>query len=186
MPKNRSATANTTWYVIIGLLSVAVGCVLAVLVYLLAAPPPPPKKIVPTSTRLAFVLPTPTTLGAVAPPPIPNIKFEAQEPIQGFANCHSYGLNGKIVSSRGQPLAQVQVVVWEDDRGALLALDTSAADGAYRISINSPPTGQNVQVQLYRADRPVSEPLLLKIYVDCENGFQIYQVNWQELPSGQN
>jgi hypothetical protein len=167
------------WLIVIGLLSVAVGCVTAVLLFLLltfpASTPPRPTTASPNQPALP-----PTTDEPAAATPVPVVQFEAQQPITGYAHCENYGVYGTISTRQGQPLSLMQVTVWQHPDGGLLAIDSTDAAGQYRIELPGKPAESNVRVQLYRRDRPVSEPLLIKIYFDCQNGYQIYQVNWQQ------
>jgi len=78
------------------------------------------------------------------------------------------------------PLAGVQVVVW-DDMSGLVALDTTGPDGAYRLAIKGKAAVRNLWVQIYENDLPVSEPVFMQTQIDCEHGFQMYQVNWRQL-----
>lgn len=174
---------NRLWFGIIGLLSIAVLGVMAVLAYLLFTLPVSTVMASPTRARPGLSLPTaplPATTPGLRRPL--QVSFEPQEPIQGFSNCDSYGFRGQVTNSQDSPLAGFQVVVWRDAGGGLLALDTTDQNGAYAIQIQAKPAARALWVQLYKDDSPVSEPILLKTQIDCQNGFQIFQLNWQELP----
>jgi hypothetical protein len=174
---------NRLWFGIIGLLSVAVLCVMAVLAYLLFTLPASTAMVSPTPGRPRLSLPTaplPTTTPGRRRPM--QVRFVPQEPIKGFANCDSYGFRGKVTTRQDNPLAGIQIVVWQEEGGGLLALDTTDQNGTYTILIRAKPAPRQLWVQLYENDRPVSEPILLKTQIDCQNGFQIFQLNWQELP----
>jgi hypothetical protein len=171
------------WFGILGLLSVAVLGVMVVLAYLLFTLPAPAVVASPTRDRSGITLPTaplPTTTPGLRRPL--DIKFVPQEPIQGFPNCDSYGFRGKVTNPQDSPLAGFQVVVWQDEGGGLVALDSTDQNGLYAIQIQGKPTARALWVQLYEADSPVSEPILLKTQIDCQSGFQVFQLNWQELP----
>ena len=174
---------NRLWFGIIGLLSVAVLCVMAVLAYSLFTLPAPTVMASPTRGRPVLGLPTaplPATTPGLRRPL--QVKFVPQEPIQGFSNCNSYGFRGQVTNPQNNPLAGFQVVVWQDEGGGLLALDTTDQKGTYAIQIQAKPAQRELWVQLYQDDSPVSEPILLKTQIDCQNGFQIFQLNWQEVP----
>ena len=175
-------SSNRPWLVVLGLLTIAVVCVVAVLAYLLLTLPVPAVEPAPTPRRTALDLPTAplltTTPGLQRP-----AEFIPEEPIRGFASCSSYGFRGTIRDSYGSQLADIQVVVWKDEAGELLALDSTDTLGTYIIEIQGKPTVYNLWVQVFQDDIPVSEPILLKIQIDCQNGFQIYQINWRELLS---
>lgn len=85
-----------------------------------------------------------------------------------------------MLTGSEEPLPGVQVVVWDDVSG-LVALDTTGPDGAYRLAIKGKAAVRNLWVQIYENDLPVSEPVLVQTQVDCEHGFQMYQVNWRQL-----
>lgn len=176
MSKNRS------FQVAVGFLSVMVACVMAVLAYLLLTLPESVENVSPTPSRAVLRLPTallPTTTSGLRRPV--EVKFIPQEPIKGFSNCDRYGFKGLVRGSDGNPIANIQVVIWEDETGGLLALDTTDLDGTYSLEIQAKPRPRNLWVQVFQNDIPVSEPVLMKTQVDCQNGFQIYQINWQEL-----
>ena len=176
------SSSNRLWLVGLGLLTIAGVCVVTVLAYLLLTLPVPAAEPSPSPRRTAFDLPTaplPTTTPGLRRPA--EIKFIPEEPIRGFASCSSYGFRGTIRDSNGSQLADIQVVVWKDEAGELLALDTTNTLGTYFIEFQGKPTVYDLWVQVFQDDIPVSEPVLLKIQVDCENGFQIYQINWREL-----
>ncbi len=180
MASNDSSTPkNRYWLLVLGFLSVAVVLVMALLVYLLFTMPP--TKATPTYQpvlNLPTAAPPTTTPG----PPIPvELIFGVKEPIEGLSDCEHYGFNGIVRAGNGNRLAGIQIAVWEDEAG-LLALDTTDDSGAYLIEIQDKPTQPRFWVQLYQADIPVSDPLAVTIHLDCHNGFQVYQINWQELP----
>jgi hypothetical protein len=112
-----------------------------------------------------------------------DVKYIPEEPITGFSSCHSFGFKGKVITSLDQPLAKVQVVVWSVESGGLLALDTTRADGRYSIEIQAEPAQRDLWVQLYQNDIPVSEPVPVKTHIDCRTGYQLFQINWHELPA---
>ncbi len=177
------ASKNRLWFGIIGLLSVAVLGVMAVLAYLLFTLPAPMAMASPTRGRPTLSLPTaplPATTPGLRRPLY--VRFVPQEPIKGFSNCDSYGFRGKVTNPQDGPLAGFQVVVWQDEGGGLLALERTDQNGTYAIKIPAKPAPRALWVQLYEDDSPVSEPILLKTQIDCQNGFQIFQLNWQELP----
>ena len=173
------------WLAALGLLSVAVACVTAVLAYLVLTLPVPSVDVSPTPRRMVVELPTAPPIPATSGPRRPlKIKFIPEEPIKGFSSCNSFGFKGKTTTSLGDPLAKVQVVVWGEESGGLLALDTTHANGTYSIEIHqSKPVQRNLWVQLYQNDMPVSEPVQVKTQIDCQTGFQIYQIDWHELPA---
>jgi hypothetical protein len=173
------------WLAALGLLSVVVACVTAVLAYLLLTLPVPSDNVSPTPRRIVVDLPTAPLSSTASGPRRPlELKFIPDEPIKGFSSCNSFGFKGKTTTSLGDPLAQAQVVVWAEESGGLLALDTTGTDGTYSIEIQSKPAQRNLWVQLYQNDIPVSDPVQVKTHIDCQNGYQIYQINWHELPVG--
>ncbi len=170
------------WLVFLSLLSVAVVVVMVLLVYMLLTLPVSTDETTPTSPRSSLSLPTAAPATVISGPPMPlEVVFAVEEPIKGFSDCEVYGFNGVVLDNQGDHLEGIQVVVWEDQTG-LLALDTTDANGAYLIEIQGKPTQHTLWVQVYRDDVPVSEPLLVNTHIDCRNGFQVYQINWQELP----
>ncbi len=170
------------WLVVLSLLSVAVVAVMAILAYLLVTLPAPSNQIVATPSRPVLNLPTAPPPTTTPGPRLPTkILFEPEQPISGYSNCDMVGFRGRVTSASGDSLPDVQIVVWDDVTG-LVVLDTTRADGTYSIRIYDKPTAHNFWVQIYENDIPVSEPVLVKTQIDCHTGFQIYQVNWHELP----
>ena len=170
------------WLAALGLLSVAVVVVMAILAYLLFTFPAPANNPSPTVPRPALTLPTAPLPTATSGPRLPvEILFVPEEPVQGYANCEIYGFKGTVSGDRNVALAGLQVVVWSKKAG-LVALDTIKADGSYLIEVQAEPAERQLWVQVYQNDVPVSEPLFLKTHIDCQNGFQIYQINWHTVP----
>jgi hypothetical protein len=175
------------WLAALGLLSVAVACVAAVLAYLLLTLPVPANNVSPTPRRIVVDLPTAPLPAATSGLRRPlEVKFIPEEPIKGFSSCNSFGFKGKVTTGLDHPLAKIQAVVWSEESGGLLALDTTGTDGLYSIEIQAEPAQRNLWVQLYQNDSPVSEPVQVKTHIDCRTGYQIFQINWHELlPEGQ-
>lgn len=162
----------------LGLLTTAVVCVIFVLAYLLFTLPVPAEQASPTPRSPVLQLPTVPLPTVRSGPRSPlKIKFVAEEPIEGFSNCRVYGFKGVITTDNEK---EAQVVVWDDQAGGLLAMDSTDADGNYSIEIKAKPDQRDLWVQVYQNDVPVSEPLLVKTQVDCQNGFQVFQINWRE------
>jgi hypothetical protein len=127
------------------------------------------------------VLTLPTASGpTITPGPLPpqEIKFVPVEPIKGFSSCSSYGVKGTTTNRNGDPLQGVQIVVWEDQAG-LLALRLTDPGGAYLIEMIAEPAPRRLWVQIYENDLSVSEPVFVETQIDCQHGFQIYQIDWQ-------
>jgi hypothetical protein len=139
-----------------------------------------PATLTVTVTREpAFTLPTSSGPTITPGPLLPQeIKFSPVEPIQGFSSCNSYGVKGVVTARNGNRLQGVQIVVWQDQTG-LLALNVTDAEGNYSIEIAGEPTLRQLWIQVYENDLPVSEPVLIETQIDCQIGFQIYQLDWQ-------
>ncbi len=178
----RPTTKSTYWLIFLGLLSVAVAAVMAVLIYLLLTLPTPAADtpITATPSRSALSLPTvPLPTATPGPPPsVEDAVFAAQKPIKGLADCDTSGFKGVVSASNGDRLEGVQITVWEEGVG-LLAVDTTDAGGTYRIELKDKPSQRKFWVQVYQNDVPASEPLSVETQADCRKGFQIYQINWR-------
>lgn len=178
---------NKYWLIMLALLSLAVMVVLVILGYLLLTLPASTPQVTPTSRRTVLDLPTaapPTPTSG--PPPAPlEARFNPEEPLRGFANCETYGFRGVIKAVDGAGLAGVQIVAWKD-RAGLLDVATTDSQGKYTINLKDNPAPALLWLQVYQNDEPVSAPVPLEIQVDCQNGFQLYQVDWQEIkpPAG--
>ncbi len=179
---NSPTPKNRYWFVVLALLSGAVVVVMATLFYLLLTfptrPPPTPSRSSPSALKL----PPATSIAATPGLPQPvDLLFIAEEPITGFSNCNGYGFKGTVTDSDETSLANVQVVVWTEE-AELLALDSTTTNGTYLIDIQESPPQRTFWVQIYQNDIPVSRPVLVQIQTDCQNGFQLYQIDWHKLP----
>jgi hypothetical protein len=156
--------------------------ILIVLIYLVyTLPAAVPDGDVAVSTRPVLTLPTaasPTT--TPGPPPPQTLKFVPVEPIQGFSNCQNYGFKGVVSDRNGTRLQGVQIVAWEDKVG-LLDLSNTDAGGSYFIEVPAQPGLHKIWVQVFENDVPVSEAVEVDTQINCQTGFQIYQVDWQEV-----
>ncbi len=134
-----------------------------------------------TATHSTLSLPTASAPMLTSGPPSPQeIIFVAEEPLKGFSDCDAFGINGVVKKSNSDPLPGVQIVVWEKQAGLLALNDTDAA-GNYQIKIKEPPIQRKLWVQVYKDDVPVSQPVVVETQIDCRNGFQIYQIDWQRV-----
>jgi len=169
---------------LLGGLVVLVLGTLACLLLTLRTPPaaaPATRRPVATATSLLFDLPTAAPPTATPGPPLPQkISFKAKEPIKGFSDCQKFGFKGSVTGGNGKRLQGVQIVVWDDQNG-LLALKNSDAEGNYLITLADEPARHRLWVQVYENDLPVSRPVFVETNIDCQNGFQIYQIDWQKL-----
>jgi hypothetical protein len=71
-------------------------------------------------------------------------------------------------------------VVWED-RVGLLGLDNTDAEGYYVIEAAAEPGLHKMWVQVYENDVPVSQAVVVETQIDCQIGFQVYEVNWRSV-----
>jgi len=71
-------------------------------------------------------------------------------------------------------------VVWEKQAG-LLALGTTDTEGNYLIEIEGDPAQRKLWVQIYENDLPVSQPVFVETHIDCQTGFQFYQIDWHKI-----
>lgn len=164
----------------LGVLTIALLIALTGLAYLMFTLPGPGILATPTVRQARLYLPTapppPVTVG----PRLPNeIIFTPEEPIKGFSSCDSYGFRGVILDQQGERLEGLQVIAWSEEK-ELLGLDTTGKQGTYLIEFPGQSPYRNLWLQIYRNDMPVSEPLLMNIQIDCQQGFQVYQVHWRE------
>lgn len=169
---------------IIGLAGIGMVLVLgSIICYLFTLRVPAARRATATlapSPRPAFPLPTaPLPTHTPGPPAPQTLLFTAQEPITGFSSCATYGFKGRVTAGNGSGLQGVQIVVWQNKQ-ELLALDTTNAEGNYSIEIKDPPALRKLWIQIYQNDEPVSLPVFVETQIDCQNGFQLFQVDWQE------
>jgi len=176
MPAPGQPKLNSKQAVLLAVLGGIVLLVMGVLAYLLITLKPPneaataaPKLSLPTA-------PAPTiTLG----PPAPlHIQFVAQKPIKGYSSCTYFGVKGKVNAGNGTALQNVQIMVWSKEKG-MLALTAVAAGGEYSIRLPGRPEPRQLWVQVVQNDAPVSEPVPVATQLNCQTGYQIYQVDWQ-------
>jgi hypothetical protein len=155
---------------------------LACLLFIFRVPAREEAKSTATDTPSSVLsLPTASVSTATPGPPAPHkVIFAAEEPIKGFSNCNSFGFRGLLTTSNGNRLQGVQIVVWEDQIG-LLALNNTDAEGNYLIEIDDSPAQHTLWVQIYENDLPVSRPVFIETQIDCQNGFQVYQIDWRRI-----
>ena len=161
-----------------------VGTLFFIQAYFLFALPEPTNRLYaePTSAIPALRLPTVSPPTMTRAPLAPSVeKFTAKEPIRGFNDCAEYGFRGIVWSITQEPLADVQVVLWEKE-AHLVAIETTDSSGIYQIMLSGSANIPQFWVQIYQADQPASNPLLLDIHSDCNQGYQVYQVDWQAIP----
>lgn len=144
-----------------------------------------PRRQVPlptkNATRSALGLATTPPSTATPGPPIPEeIVFTAEEPIKGFSDCNKYGFWGRVSTSNESRLQSVQIVLWESQAG-LLALSNIDTEGSYLIEIEDEPAQRKLWVQVFESDLPVSEPVFVETQSDCQNGFQVFQLDWRQI-----
>jgi hypothetical protein len=178
----RPGPGSRQWTLFIGFLSVCVVTVLIALIYLVSnLPEAVSEDVTAGNSRSAFTLPTAAPPPITPGPPAPQkVKFAPAEPIKGFPNCDSYGFKGVVSDRNGKRLQGVQIVAWEDKVG-LLNLTNTDTGGSYLIEVEAEPGLHKVWVQVFENDIPVSEAVAVETQINCETGFQIYQVNWQEI-----
>lgn len=124
-------------------------------------------------------LPTASIPTSTPGPPVPaRIEFVAEEPITGLPNCNIYGVEGMIQTDKGQGLSNTQVVIWDEATG-LLDLGVTDSTGRYRIDLEGDLALHKLWVQVFNNDQPVSQPILVEPQIDCQQGFQIFLVNWR-------
>ncbi len=164
------------WAVLLSLLSIAVLIVLTIFFGLLldlfqqhrTAPSP--------SQVAALTLPTANPPTATLGPPLPDdVRFIPETPVKGFSNCEAYGFRGLIKADVAYE--SVQVVVWQDG-STLLKLDSVDPTGHYHLEFTGQPAQRKVWIQVYQDDLPVSKPFPLEIQIDCQRGFQVYEIDW--------
>ena len=171
--------------IILMILAGAVVTVLTVFICLLLSLWIPDSNVAITPTSVAepaFELPTAPVPTATAGPARPGkIIYTAQPPIEGYSSCNTYGFKGAVVERNGKGIQNVQIVAWDKKEG-LLDLDSTDAQGSYLIEIEDSSRKQrDLWVQLFQNDVPVSKPVAVQTQIDCKNGFQIYQINWQKV-----
>ena len=171
---------SKTWLAIFGVVSVFLLIFMLSLAYALIFQPTRTSQIPATATRLpALSLPTALLPTNTPGPPLPQqVIFTVVEPIEGFSSCDSYGFRGFVMNGNNEPVPSVQVVVWDNQSG-LVALNETTDDGFYSIELQELPAHQRLWVQLIENDLPVSQPLLVEPNVDCQTGYQIYEIDWR-------
>ena len=172
---------SKTWLALFGVVSVILLIFMLSLAYVLIAQPDVTTETAATATRPAGLsLPTASAPTTTAGPPLPErIDFTVEEPVEGFSNCERYGFQGVVTDRNGEPLQDVQVVVWANQTG-LVALTATGSQGTYLIELEQLPLHQKLWIQIFANDLPVAQPLLVEPNIDCQTGFQVYQVNWRQ------
>ena len=169
---------------IVGLIGVSAVIVLGALVCLLFVtrlPAGQAPTATPIATRPGADVPTVASPTETPGPPVPEtITYTAVEPIKGFSDCNGYGFRGVVRKSNGDGQGGIQIVVWQENAGLLALSDTDEA-GIYSIAIDEQPAHRKLWVQVFEDDLPVSLPVFLETQIDCQNGYQIYQIDWQQV-----
>lgn len=178
----RPRSGSRYWVPLLGFLSLSVVIILIVLIYLVSTlPAAVPGGDVAVTTRPALTLPTAASPTTTPGPPLPQlVKFVPVESIKGFSNCEHYGFKGVVSDRNGIRLQGVQLVAWEDKIG-LLDLSHTDAGGSYFIEAEAKPGLHKLWIQVFENDVPVSEAVEVETQINCQTGFQIYQVDWQEV-----
>ncbi len=170
---------KTKQLVLLGALGVVVLLVLAVLVYLLLNLRSPAAADANFAGRPTLSLPTAAAASATPGPPAPQkIVFVARKPVEGFSSCTHFGFRGQVRTGNGKRARNVQIVVWSKDEG-LLALADVDSQGQYLLRLPGRPAVRHLWAQVFQNDVPVSEAVAVDTHLNCETGFQIYQVDWQ-------
>lgn len=164
----------------LGFLTGAVLILFGVMGYMLLTLSPDAPLPSPTPNQAANLsLPTAPAQTVTPGPPQPGqVSFAAEQPIAGSSSCEGYEFRGVVMDAQGDQLSEIQVAVWENDVG-LLAIDTTDTNGTYLIELDESLAEKDLWVQVYQADQPVSEPLKVRFQVDCQTGYQRYQINWR-------
>lgn len=172
---------SKAWLVLFGVVSVVLLIFMLSLAYVLIAQPNVTAETAATATRPAGLsLPTAAASTMTPGPPLPErIDYTVEEPIAGFSDCERYGFQGVVLDRHGEPLQGVQIVVWDNQTG-LVSLTTTGSQGAYLIELEQLPPHQKLWIQIFANDLPVAQPLLVEPNVDCQTGYQVYQVNWRQ------
>jgi len=141
------------------LLALAMCGIMSLLLYLLVSLPPTTSPNKPMITQ--------------------NSTFAPKAPPRGFSHCDMFGFRGIVSLADGRGVEGVQAVVWAD-KTQVITLATSDVGGVYQIKLQ--PMTANLWLQLYAADRPISEAVPVELHADCHSGQQVYQIDWQENP----
>lgn len=179
MAAPRQPKLKTKQLVGLGGLGALVLAVLAVLVYLLLGLKSSATAVDRAASWPALSLPTAAILTATPGPPAPEkIAFAAQKPIKGHSSCTHFGFRGQVLAGNGNSLQSVQIVVWSKEQG-LLALADVDGQGRYSLRMPGRPAVRQLWAQVFQNDRPVSAAVAVETHLNCETGFQIYQIDWQ-------
>jgi hypothetical protein len=108
------------------------------------------------------------------------VTFAAEEPIQGFSDCNRFGFHGAVTGRNGEGKPGVQIVVWME-RAELLAMSSTDEAGHYAIVIDEQPSARKLWVQVFENDLPVSSSVVLETQIDCQVGYQIFQIDWRQV-----
>jgi hypothetical protein len=178
--------ARRYWVPLLGFLTICVIVVVIILIYLISTlPAAVPNDEAAVRTHPVLNLPTAASPPTTPGPPLPQeVKFVPVEPIKGFSNCQHYGFKGVVSGRNGTRLQGVQLVAWEDKVG-LLALGSTDQGGSYVIEVAAQPGPHKLWLQVFENDVPVSEAVAVETQINCQTGFQIYQVDWQETAESQ-
>jgi hypothetical protein len=181
LPPRTSKNRNLP--LIVGLFGLSAAIVLgslACLLFVIRLPAGRALTPTPLATSSGLDLPTAAPATATPGPPVPDtVNFVAEEPIKGYSDCNRYGFRGVVKKGNGDGQRDVQIVVWQENAG-LLALSSTDETGKYALVIDGLPAERKLWVQVFENDLPVSLPVFLETQIDCQSGYQIYEIDWQQ------
>jgi hypothetical protein len=151
----------------------------------------------PTSTAVPTFTPGPTSepTHTAVPSPMPTLSApvmaDTDDPIYEFEGAGARpsvewtGFFGQVVDENGNPLADVQIIVWYRDGQPASSPTSTDENGYYEIHLaeGEAPLAGTWTIQVLTDDgQPASKLFTFQTDEDTQQGIQQIQVNWSRLP----
>jgi hypothetical protein len=174
------------------IVGVLIACICLMLAVVLAGPrlglapaqSPPAGETLPVSpqpTTERSPVPTYTPTAETAPPvpgTEPALAYQLGDAPRAGPSCDWTGFFGTVRDAAGQPLAGVQVGIW-DESNSLVAISISGPDGKYERQLSATPLAGIWTLRVLVDGKPASEPYAFRTDGDCRSGRQRFQIDWK-------
>jgi hypothetical protein len=133
--------------------------------------------------------PTNTPLPPPSPTAAPPVMLDTDDPAFSFVSAGARpsvdwtGFFGQVVDSEGNPLADVDLIVWYDDGTPASDVVKTDTNGDYEVRLAEGPLAGTWSIQVLAEDgQPASKLFTFRTDENTEAGVQQIQVLWQKMP----
>jgi hypothetical protein len=148
------------------------------------APPITPTSGAPVEERTprpTFTTTPPSSPAAAGTAPAASYRYRLSGNPLGGPSCKWTGFAGMVRDAVGNPLADIQVGIW-DQSNTLTAVAITGPDGQYRRQLAEGPLAGIWTLRILVEGQPASEPYAFRSDDNCQAGLQRFQVNWEQIP----